>query len=166
MKPATSVLLVVLLLTPHAPAWPGAWGQVFAIEIRGDALAEPLTLTDPTVVEELSFWVGPGTGYSKFMGPVSLDRSIVDWNRGEATDRPTGLETYEVRFLLEPRDDPPVYLVLYEPDPENGSGYIYFPADGSSGIVTHFVEDTWRHASSRWNERVGAEISEQLLAQR
>jgi len=100
------------------------------------------------------------------MGPVSLDRSIVDWDRGEVTDRPTGLETYQVRFLLEPRDDPPVYLVLYEPDAENGTGYIYYPADGSSGIVTHFVEDTWRYASSRWNERVGAAISEQLLAQR
>ncbi len=166
MKPATTVLLMVLLLTPHAPAWSGAWGRVFAIEIRGDTLAKPLTITDPTVVHELSFWVGPGTGNRKFMGPVSLDRSIVDWNRGEATNRPTGLETYEVRFLLEPRDDPPVYLVLYEPDPENGSGYIYYPADGSSGIVTHFVEDTWRYASSRWNERVGAEISEQVLAQR
>jgi hypothetical protein len=166
MKRATLVLLVVLLLTPHAPAWSGAWGRVFAIEIRGDALAEPLTITDPTVVQDLSFWVGPGTGFSEFMGPVSLDRSIVDWDRGEATDRPTGLETYEVRFLLEPRGDPPVYLVLYEPEPENGSGYIYYPADGSSGIVTHFVEDTWRYASSRWNERVGAAISEQLLAQR
>jgi hypothetical protein len=56
--------------------------------------------------------------------------------------------------------------VLYEPDPEHGSGYIFYPADGSSGIVTHFVEETWRHASDRWSERVGAAISEQLRTQR
>jgi hypothetical protein len=59
-----------------------------------------------------------------------------------------------------------VYLILYEPDPENGTGYIFYPAEGSSGIVTHFVEDTCRYASARWNERVGAAISEQMLASR
>lgn len=100
------------------------------------------------------------------MGPVNRERSIVDWERGEVTDRPSGLEQYEVRFLLEPREDPPVYLVLYEPDPQDGSGYIFYPAGGSSGIVSHFVEDTWRYASVRWNQRVGAAISEQMLAAR
>lgn len=165
MKRAALVLLVTLLFAAHIPAWSGGWGRVFAVEVRGDSLAEPLMITDPAVVQELSFWVGPGTDFREFMGPVKLDRSIVDWDRGEAADRPRGLETYEVRFLLEPRDDPPAYVVLYEPDPENASGYIYYPAS-SGHIVAHGVADTWMYASSRWNERVGAEISEQLLAQR
>lgn len=166
MKRVTLIFLVLILLTLHDSAWSGAWGRVFAVEVRGDALAVPLKITDPAIVQELSFWVGPGTGFSEFMGPVNRESSIVDWERGEATDRPSGLKTYEVRFLLEPRDNPPVYRVLYEPDPEHSSGYIFYPAGGSSGIVTHFVEDTWRYASDRWNERVGAAISEQLRAQR
>jgi hypothetical protein len=165
VKRAALILLVALLFDPHAPAWSGAWGRVFVVEVRGNALAEPLIITNPVVVQELSFWVGPGTGFSEFMGPVELDRSIVDWDRGEAADPPSELKTYEVRFLLEPRDDPPAYVVLYAPDPENGSGYIYYPAS-SGHIVTHGVADTWMYASSRWNERVGAAISEQLRAQR
>jgi hypothetical protein len=165
MKRATLVLLVALVVAPHAPARSGAWGRVFAVEVRGNGLAEPLLITDIAVVQGLSFWVGPGTGFSEFMGPVSLERSIIAWDRGEATDRPNGLEAYEVRFLLEPRDDPPAYIVRYEPEPENGSGYIYTPAS-SGHIVSHGVAETWMYASAQWNERVGAAISERLSAQR
>lgn len=165
MKRATLVLLVAVVLAPQAPAWSGAWGRVFAVEIRGAAWAEPLIITGPSVVEDLSFWVGPGTGFSEFMGPVGLERSIIAWELGKAMDRPSGLETYEVRFLLEPRDDPPAYVVLYQPDAANGSGYIYTPAS-SGHIVTHFVAGTWMYASSRWNERVGEAISERISAQR
>jgi hypothetical protein len=165
MKRAALVLLVALLLAPLAPAWSGAWGRVFVVEVRGSGLAEPLIITDPAVVEDLSFWVGPGTGFSEFMGPVGLERSIIAWDRGEATDRPNGLATYEVRFLLEPRDDPPAYVVQYEPDPANRSGYIRTAA-ASGHIVTHGVAGTWMYASPRWNERVGAAISDRLSAQR
>jgi hypothetical protein len=165
MKRAALVLLVTLLLAPLVPAWSGAWGRVFVVEVRGGGLAEPLIITDSAVVEDLSFWVGPGTGFSEFMGPVSLERSIIAWNRGKTIDRPSGLEAYEVRFLLEPRDNPPAYIVQYEPDPANDSGYIYTAA-ASGHIVTHGVADTWMYASPLWNERVGAAISDRLLAQR
>jgi hypothetical protein len=165
MKRVTHVLLVALLLAPQAPALSGAWGRVFVVEVRGNGLAEPLLITDSAAVQDLSFWVGPGTGFSEFMGPVSLERSIIAWDRGEATDRPSGLQNYEVRFLLEPRDDPPAYVVRYEPNPVNGSGYIYIPAS-SGHIVTHGVGEAWMYASSRWNERVGAAIAERLAAQR
>lgn len=165
MQRAMLVLLVVLALAPEAPAWSGGWGRVFAVEIRGNGLAEPLIITDSAIVQELSFWVGPGTSYREFLGPASLERSIIAWDRGKATDRPSGLETYEVRFLLEPRDHPPAYVVRYQPDAANGSGYIYTLAS-SGHIVTHGVADTWMYASSRWNERVGAAIAERLSAQR
>jgi hypothetical protein len=165
MKRAALVLLAALLFAPLAPAWSGAWGRVFVVEVRGGGLAEPLLITDPAVVQELSFWVGPGTGFSELMGPVSLERSIITWDRGEATNRPSGLETYEVRFLLEPRDNPPAYVVQYQPHLASGSGYIYTPA-ASGHIVAHGVADTWMYASPLWNERVGAAISERLSAQR
>lgn len=157
MKRLSLGLLLLCLLTPGDRALSGAWGRVFAIEIRGDGLAEPLVITDSTIVDELSFWVGPGTGYSEFMGPVNHDASIVDWARGEVTGKPDGLASYEVRFLLEPRDDPPSYVVLYEPDPANGSGYIFYTGE-SDNIVAHGVTGTWRYASSRWNDEVGAAI--------
>lgn len=161
MKRATLVLLVALVVALQAPAWSGAWGPVFAVEVRGEGLADPLIITDPAVVQELSFWVGPGTGFREFMSSVGLERSIIAWDRGEATERPSGLATYEVRFLLEPRDHPPAYVVLYQPDANNLSGYIYTPAS-SGRIVWHGVSDTWMYASSRWNERVGAAIAERL----
>ncbi|MDZ7768227.1 MAG: hypothetical protein U5K38_03740 [Woeseiaceae bacterium] len=93
-RAALLILLTVLLIAPHVPAWSGAWGRVFAVEIRSDALAEQLRITDPALVQELSFWVGPGTGFSEFMGPVNDERSIVDWERGEATDRPSELKNF------------------------------------------------------------------------
>ncbi len=161
MKQLSLCLLLVFLVSPRESAWSGGWGRTFAFEVRGDALAKPLVITEPSTIDGLSFWVGPGTGFSEFMGPVNLELSIVDWDRGEATNRPKGLASYEVRFLLEPRDDPPAYTILYEPDPDNDSGYIYYPAKSSS-IVTHGVSGTWRYASPRWNDKVGAAISEHL----
>lgn len=161
MKQLSLVLLLVFFLSLHDTTWSGAWGPVYAIEVSGDTFAEPLVITDPSVVEELSFWVGPGTGYSEFMGPVNHDLSIVDWNRGEVVNRPDGLATYEVRFLLEPKDNPPRYTIVYEPDAEGNSGYIYYP-EMTNSIVTHLVDGTWRYASTRWNDRVGAAIAAHL----
>ncbi len=161
MKRTTFGLLLITLIAPHQPAWSGGWGRVFAVEVRSDSFSEPLVISDSAIVDELSFWVGPGTGYREFIGPVSLERSIVDWQRGEATNRPAGLASYEVRFLLEPRADPPVYIVLYQPAPDDREGYIYYTGKGSS-IVSHRVSGTWRYASARWNARVGAAISEYI----
>ena len=153
MKQARLPLLLLVLAILHEPVWPGGWGRVYAIEISGDSLTEALVITDEYLVESLSFWVGPGTSYREFMGPVRLDRSIVDWDRGEALDHPDGLTRYKVRFLLEPRDDPPAFTVFYEPDFVHGEGYIYYPFTNS--IVTHSSEGTWRYASTRWSQEVG-----------
>ncbi len=158
MKTLATALLCMLVATPIDATRAGAWGRTFAIEVTGDTLAEPLIITDPAIVEELSFWVGPGTGHTEFMGAVKHDASITDWARGQATTRPEGLARYQVRFLLEPRDDPPAYIVFYEPDPNNNSGYIFYPKRTNS-IVTHGVNGTWRYASILWNNRVGAAIA-------
>lgn len=161
MKRLSLGLLLVYLVTLLEPAWSGAWGRLFAVEVHEESLAKPLVITDSAIVDELTFWVGPGTGFSEFMGPVNLEASIVDWDRGEVTERPDGLATYEVRFLLEPRENPPTYIVLYEPDPANNSGYIYYTGKGDN-IVAHGVSGTWRYASHRWNDRVGTAIDDHM----
>jgi hypothetical protein len=160
-KHLAPVLLLASLVIAQESAFSGGWGRTFAIEISGASLAEPILVTDPAIVEELSFWVGPGTGFSEFMGPVNHERSIVAWDRGEVTDKPGGLASYKVRFLLEPQNDPPAFTILYEPDPENHSGYIYYPTRTNS-IVTHFAEGTWRYASAQWNNKVGEAIAATL----
>ncbi|MEM7281966.1 MAG: hypothetical protein AAF438_10105 [Pseudomonadota bacterium] len=149
---------VVLIAMGSTTLWSGGWGPTYAIEIRGGKLDQPLVITDPSTIKALSFWVGPGTDFREFMGPVNNDASIVDWDRGEATERPQGLTNYEVRFLLEPRSDPPTFTVHYEPDSANNSGYIYYPRMLNS-IVTHFVDGTWRYASTQWNEKIGSAIA-------
>lgn len=158
IRQLTPVLLLAISIFPQETAFSGGWGRTFAIEISGEALAQPIVITDPSVVEALSFWVGPGTGYSEFMGPVNHELSIVAWDRGEVSDKPGDLARFQIRFLLEPQDDPPAFIILYEPDPENDSGYIYYP-ERTNSIVTHFAEGTWRHASAEWNDKIGWAIA-------
>lgn len=160
MKPLLIGFVLISLAIFHDVAFGGGWGPTFAIEIHGHDLDAPLTITEPSIVEGLSFWVGPGTGFSEFMGPVAYNKSIVDWDQGEVLEKREALPRYEVRFLLGSRDDPATFTVLYEPDPSNKSGYIYYPRK-SSGIVTHGVDGTWRYASARWNDEVGAAIADQ-----
>jgi len=160
MKQLSLSLFLMACLFLHGTTSAGGWGRVYAVEVRGDTFAAPLVITDPGIVKELSFWVGPGTRYRDFMSQGGSERSIVDWDRGEVTARPDGLASYEVRFLLEPRDNPAKYTVVYEPDPDNQSGYIFYPT--MNGVVTHRVDGTWRYASTRWNTRVGGAIAAHL----
>ena len=153
-------LFLVACLFFHGTTSAGGWSPVYAIEVRGDTFAAPLVVTDPYIIKELSFWVGPGTQYRDFMTQGGQDRSIVDWDRGEVSGRPEGLMSYEVSFLLGARDNPAKYTVVYEPDPNNKSGYIFYPAE-TNGIVAHFA-DGWRYASTRWNNRVGSAITAHL----
>jgi hypothetical protein len=76
MKRLSISLFVGFLTILQAPAWSGAWGRVFAVEVRGASLTEPLTITDPSIAQELSFWVGPGSNFKEFMGPVNREGSI------------------------------------------------------------------------------------------
>ncbi len=157
MKQLSLSLLLLACAFLHGTTSAGGWGPVFAVEVRGETFATPLVITDPYIIKELSFWVGPGTRYNDFMTQGGQERSIVDWDRGEASSRPEGLTSYEVSFLLGARDNPAKYTVVYEPDHKNGLGYIYYPTE-TNGIVAHLV-DGWRYASIRWNTRVGSAIA-------
>ena len=120
-------LLLTAVFSLHDTAIAGGWGPTLAIEVRSVDFDEPLTITERSIVDGLSFWVGPGTGYSEFMGPVAYSKSIVNWDLDEVVTRREVLPLYEVRFLLGSLDDPAAYTVYYEPDRANNAGYIYYP---------------------------------------
>ena len=93
MQRTTIRLLLLGLLTLHQVAYAGGWGRTFAIEVHADDLDAPLLIADPAIVKNLSFWVGPGTGFSDLMTAPRPDLSIVDWGRGEAIAKPRGTAT-------------------------------------------------------------------------
>ena len=157
--PTLFVAAVLACCWPIAMA--GGWGPTFAIELRGDGFEQPLVITDPSIVKKLSFWVGPGTNMTDFMCPDGAEKSIVDWDAGVVTDRPAGLRRIEVKFRVgwspESKD---AYFVLYEIEPGGSKGYIYHP--GTNAIVAHVRHGTWRRASDRWNEVIGAIVNKHM----
>lgn len=157
------MLLLVALVPASTDA--GAWGQTYAIEISGDGIDPALITRDSRILSGLSFWVGPGSGAigadGKYVAsdkhPTAHTRSIVDWQRGVADDRPTGLQRLEVRFHNGSPGQSHPFIIAYELDPQNQAGYIYYPA-WTNQIVSHGASGTWRNATDRWNELVGGLI--------
>lgn len=150
-------LFVCLLMAAPDHLQAGGWGQTFAIEITSPQASEPLVVTDSQVVNSLSFWVGPGTGYSDLLTKPIPERSITNWQRGTATDLSDELPVFEVRFLLGSKANPATYTVLYAPDWQDNKGYIFYSPQ-SAHIVTHGVSGNWMHASQRWNETIGSAL--------
>lgn len=156
---AQLVGLLILGMAGASTVTAGGWGQTYAIEIRSPQESESLMVTDTQIVESLSFWVGPGSGFSGLLSKPTPERSITNWQAGKAPDVSDKLTVYEVRFLLKPESDPDIYTVLYAPDWKENTGYIYYPRK-SSQIVWHGVSDAWMHASERWHDVMGAAVSQ------
>ena len=100
MKGLSTLTVSMFLACCSQSAMAGGWGPTFAIELRGDGLAKPLEITDPSILEKLSFWVGPGTNMTDFMRPDGSEKSIVNWDAGVVTDHPAGLQRVEVKFRV------------------------------------------------------------------
>jgi hypothetical protein len=128
------------LPTPVAVAKP----ELVKIEIRGGSLTGPVEITDPNIVRRFSVWTGPGTSD----GWRAQPRAFIDWPKGEATGRPSGLQRYEVRFYWEVNGES-IYRVWYEFDPRKEGGFMYLSGRHTSTIV-HGVEGRWFHSSSEW----------------
>lgn len=140
-------------------AMAGGWGPTIAIELRGDGLEQPILITDPSILEKLSFWVGPGTNMREFMRFDESEKSIVEWYAGVVTERPAGLQRVEVKFRVgSSPESTAAFFVFYEREPGSSTGYIYHPV--TNVIVAHVREGAWRHASHRWNEMIGPIIDE------
>ena len=100
MKKISTLVELVFLVYCGQVAIAGGWGPTFAIELSGDGLAKPLEIAEPSILEGLSFWVGPGTGMRDFMAPNGSEKSIVNWSAGVVTDHPAGLQRVEVKFRV------------------------------------------------------------------
>ncbi len=163
MKRLSTLLGAMFLAFCSQSAMAGSWGPTFSIELRGDGLAKPLEITDPSILEKLSFWVGPGTNMTDFMRPDGSEKSIVNWDAGVVTDRPAGLQRVEVKFRVGwSSESTAAFFVLYEMELGGSTGYIYHPI--TNAIVAHVGEGAWRYASDRWNEMIGPIIDKHMIA--
>lgn len=159
--------LLPLLTMLFAPLPAAAKAGTVRIEIRGSSLAAPIEITNPDIVKRFSIWNGPGVRVND--QPVHLDPNntagmFIDWPKGMAGERSTGLQRFDVTFYLE---SPPTpngmhgwYVVMYEFDPSSAGGYIYLPGPNDEGFgrnvtsIIHDVEGNWFHSSRAWEEIV------------
>ena len=163
MKRLSTIFVSMLVACCSQSAMAGGWGPIFAIELRGDGLEQPIEVTEPSVLEKLSPWVGPGTQMADFMQDDGSEKSIANWDAGVVTDHPAGLQRIEVKFRVGwSRESTDAFWVLYEKGPGSSAGYIYHPL--ANYIVAHVSEGAWRYASDRWNEIIGPIIDKHTTA--
>src|SRR5258705_1297275 len=119
-------LAVLLMLAPSLTAK----GATTRITIRGSYSGGSIDITDPTILRKFNVWSGPGT----FVGGLEATEGfIIDWSSGIVTERPTGLQRYEVSFFADSSnraDTPPTYVIFYEHDAASNRGYVYLPGRG------------------------------------
>ena len=163
MKRLLTIFVSMLVACCSQSAMAGGWGPVFAIELRGDGLEQPIELTEPSILEKLSPWVGPGTKMADFMRPDGSEKSIANWDAGVVADHPAGLQRIEVKFRVGwSRESTDAFWVLYEKGAGSSTGYIYHPI--ANYIVAHVSEGAWHYASDRWNEIIGPIIEKHTIA--
>ena len=163
MKRRSTLIIYMVLACCSQSAMAGGWGPTFAIELRGDGLEQPIEITDPSILENLSFWVGPGTCMREFMRFDGAEKSIVKWDAGAVTERPAGLQRVEVKFHVGwSPESTAAFFVFYEMEPGSSTGYIYHPV--RNAIVAHVREGAWRYASDRWNEMIAPIVDEHTTA--
>ena len=61
MRRLSTLFISMFLVCSSQSAMAGGWGPVFAIELRGGGLEQPIEITDPSIFERISSWDGPGT---------------------------------------------------------------------------------------------------------
>ncbi|MCY4531741.1 MAG: hypothetical protein OXC84_05360 [Gammaproteobacteria bacterium] len=160
-----SILIISMFLAYCSQfAMAGGWGPTFAIEFRGDGLEHPIEITDPSILEKLSFWVGPGTNMRDLMRSDGAEKRIVNWDTGVVTERPSDLQRVEVKFRVGWSPESTIaFCVLYEMEPDSSTAYIYHPITNNA-IVAHVDEGAWRYASDRWNEMMDPIIDKHTTA--
>jgi hypothetical protein len=150
---------------------PAAWskGVTVRIDVSGDGLSGPLSVTDPKIVEQFSIWSGPNSRWRSDGGPWNTDysRIFIDFPGGTVDAPPDGLLRFEVEFIIAgtPTDPPfdTTYNVQYAFDPSIANGYIYLP--DHNPFISHGVENNWFNSTQSWEELVRPIIQQALDAQ-
>jgi hypothetical protein len=153
MKQKLSVLVAFLSLV--IPARLFAKGDISKITIKGADLKTTVEITNFRNFKDVdvNVWAGPGV---KINGKEQTEGFIIDWSQ-RVTERPKGLQRYEVSFYAKMPNEKLVYVVLYEYDAATERGYIYLPGSGDEwyplniGTIVHGVEGHWFRAWSGWD---------------
>jgi len=136
--------------------------ETVMIEIRGDALATPIKITDVQIVSQFNVWNGPGTYSFDANGPANppshLDPNksqgrFVDWPKGIVKDMPANLRSFEVTFYLGHNPNVRLYPFIYAFSPTNNRGFVFLPLS-TTGVIVHGVEENWFYASEKWDELI------------
>jgi hypothetical protein len=150
------LILVAFLPLVFAPRL-FAKADLSKVTIKGADLKAPIEITDPKTLANLNLWTGPGTSWSGGISPRDwVDTFIIDWSLG-VTERPKGLQRYEVSFYTKLPTERLVYVVSYEYDPAMENGYVFLPGKTDEwyrlNVSTIFrgVEGRWFRAWSGWD---------------
>lgn len=154
-------LIATLLILATSASW--SKGQNVRIEIVGDGLSEPIVITDREILGLFNIWNGPGVTVRgpdgvpyppAHLNPNKSNGRFIDWPRGMAPERPSGLQRLEVTFFVgvptQPNDERS-YIFAYEVDMRDSRGFIYLPM-WMNNLISHGVEGNWFYATKRWNE--------------
>ena len=97
------------------------------IAVSGPGLDKPVEITDRLALHPFLPW----------------GRAFIDWGRGIIPDPAPGMKTYQVQFYLD-RDESPIYVIEYAPEPQGGPGYVYIPpSDLNMGTILTGDSDYW-----------------------
>ena len=148
-----------------------AKGATSRITITGKTLANPIEITEASIISKFQVWEGPGTTVCRGGRANCTDGTqgfIIDWLSGPVAERPEGLPRYEVSFYVtdvrfsgQPGPEQLAYVVSYEYDPAASQGFVYLPGDGdqryplnSTSIHRGGRQGKWYHASAAWQSVV------------
>jgi len=151
-----------------------AKGPTSRIVISGASLSHPIEITDPATVKPFQVWSGPGVRI-KFGGVwyEQTEGFIGDWVSGPVSERPPGLQRYQLSFYVGDKTsrapsgspDELAYVVAYEYDPEASQGYVYLPGLGdewyalNSKTMPRGIEGQWFRANAAWQAVVTSLIA-------
>ena len=154
MKRELAVVFVFLLL--GIPARVFAKADISKITLQGGDLKAPIAIKNPKTLATLDIWSGPGTSGWIGASPGDADRFLIDWFHG-VTERPQGLQPYQLSFCAKWPTERVIYVVFYEYDPATEHGYIYLPGRTDEwyrlnvGTIFRGAEGYWFRAGSRWD---------------